>query len=82
LWPWEIDCELDRDRLHRFHVRLRGRAVGLLLRSVLPKEHLGTLIAAFFVCALSVFGAIFVILELDRRSKGCFRFPAPRYAQP
>jgi hypothetical protein len=40
--------------------------VGLLLRSVLPEEHLGTLIAAFFVCALSVFGAIFVILELDQ----------------
>jgi hypothetical protein len=44
--------------------------VALLLRSVLPDEHLGTLIAAFFVCALSIFGAIFVILELDQSFEG------------
>jgi hypothetical protein len=30
----------------------------------------GTVIAAFFVCALSVSGAIFLILELDRSFEG------------
>ena len=37
-----------------------------------------TAIAAVLVFALSVSGAIFLILELDRRSKGSFRCPAPR----
>jgi hypothetical protein len=30
----------------------------------------GTVLAAFFVCALSVAGAIFLILELDRSFEG------------
>ena len=33
-----------------------------------PKN--GTVIAAFFVCAMSVSGAIFLILELDRSFEG------------
>ena len=36
----------------------------------------GTVIAAFFVCALSVAGAIFLILELDRSFEGLLQVPA------
>jgi len=38
------------------------------LRSLRPRN--GTVIAVLFVCALSVSGAIFMILELDRSFEG------------
>ena len=40
----------------------------------------GTVITAFFVCALSVSGAIFRILELDRSFEGP-QHPAAHYAR-
>ena len=41
----------------------------------------GTVIAAFFVCTLSVSGAIYLILELDRSFEGLLQFSsAPLHA--
>ena len=47
-----------------------GALAGLLFRSVLPEEHLGTVVAAFFVCTPSVSGAVFLIVELDQSFEG------------
>jgi hypothetical protein len=53
-----------------FAAQVRAAHECMLLARRHPEVWPGTVIVAFFVCALSVSGAIFLILELDRSFEG------------